>query len=410
MQKIKSAIAFFGSHTEYLFLIIAVPAIITFVVYTPPAWGLDEQVHIARAYQISLGELYPNPLGGGPGHYGGMLPRGLVDNLNHGHSESNSVDRGQPFYMRKDIVDIARNQRIEGKGIKDSHFTEYDFGPTGLYSPIIYAPASTGFFIARHINLTVDGSVELARIMQSISYCIVCFAALFALRRQKIRWLVFITALLPTSIFQASIITADTFTIAAVILFFSLLCRFLSKSYRFNRRYTYALAGASLLLALTKPSYALLLGMLFFIPANKYWYKGKAHYVKYGIMLLSVMTFILTSLYGIGYSDSMIVYKDAETAANISLVGQVGWTISHPFQFFIIYARTFIDSSQAWYQSAVGMLGYNSIATPFFFTILTTISLVFASLYSEVKNIRIGGAMFVAGDSLVFSNYFLVVC
>lgn len=52
MQKIKSAIAFFGSHTEYLFLIIAVPAIITFVVYTPPAWGLDEQVHIVELSRL----------------------------------------------------------------------------------------------------------------------------------------------------------------------------------------------------------------------------------------------------------------------------------------------------------------------------------------------------------------------
>lgn len=265
MKKLKSVISFFTDNIEYLFLVIAFPAIVSFVVLVPPGWGPDEQVHIARAYDISQGNMYPGSTGV-KGHYGAELPTSLVNILNHGHSESNTSKINEPFYKRKDIVNQKKNKNLEDQLIGGGSLTQYDFGATGTNSPAAYLPSAVGFYIARQANLSVDSSVELARLSLSAVYLAICFGSLFILRQSKVKWLVFMVVLLPSTIFQASIVTADTLTIAAATLFFSLIYVFYSKGYKFDKRLTYLLIATSALLAFTKAGYVLLLGALLFIP------------------------------------------------------------------------------------------------------------------------------------------------
>lgn len=400
MKKLKILLSDLENNIHYLFLVVAAPALVAFILYVPAGYGPDEQVHIARAYHISIGELYPKPLGE-VGRYGGNLPKALVDNIEYGHDESTQVHFELPFYdkNRKDITDIERTRSIDTKPINDSGHTIYDFGPTGPYSPANYGPAAAGFFISRLANLSADSSVELARAFQALVYLAVIFSALYVLAKKKVKWLVFMVALLPTSIFQSATVSADALTTAAALLFFSLIYLFLNKSYKFNKHYTYLLTLSSFMMAVTKPSNAIMLAALLLIPSKRIWGNKKAKYVKYGIILASFGIVAATSLAGAGFSDSMIVYKSEDAFSKISLEGQARWSARHPVAFLKTLGSSILDFSEQWYFMAIGVLGYNRIATPFLLIMTTTVGLAMASLYSATKNLKIGIIMLITGAS-----------
>lgn len=382
-----------------------------FICTTPPAWGLDEQVHIARAYDISNGNMYPKALGD-KGYYGANIPVSLINLIDHGHYESNTVDKSRYFFDRKDIRDPEKNVRLGNAQINEQNAKTYSFGQTGAYSPAIYAPASLGMLLSQKLDLSVGIMVNFARAFQAAMYIALCYTALRILKALKTKWLVFAIALLPTSLFQASIITADTFTIGVSILFFAYVVKLITQLNTISKLQLVWLLVITSLLMITKPSYAIFVLAITVIPQKLFASKRKALIAKAAIMTSSMIVLTTVSAIGVKYSDSMAIYLSPETFANINPVDQIKWIILNVVDFLQIMAKTILLNAQVWTNSIVGTLGYSAIITPYLFVTYTVLILAAISLYSKVVSKRVGAVFLLLGLSsavlviiLLYANF-----
>jgi len=372
---------------KYLFVLVSLPAIVVFVIITPPAWGLDEQVHIARAYQISEGNLYPDNLAN-KGHFGGTLPQSLVDVLNYGHHESNSVDRSEPFFVRQDVRDGDHQKTLEASSLMSDERSMYDFGATGPYSPIVYAPSALGMVLGKILNLSVGDAVNAARFLQGVFYVMLGFVALWVIGNSRAKWLIFLVALLPSSIFLAATVNADAYTIGVALVFFAVMVSFYKQASPLSKHQIVLLAGVSGGLALTKPSYGLLAILILFLPRRLFktkWPKLIPVLIFLGVCILLA----LTSIKGMPFSDTILMYRDETAKANMGLAEQLRWMLERPLDFLQVLYHTFVTESREWMQSLVGSLGYNSIFVPYPLLILSLIVIVIAGLTSQVPRERV---------------------
>lgn len=368
-----------SSHS--LFLLIALPAVILFLVVLPPAWGLDEQVHIARSYQVSQGNWYPDKLAG-KGHFGGAIPQSLEVALSHGHAVSNSVNREASFLDRKDDPNPSLTNKIDSESIKSS-LVIYDFGPTGPYAPVPYIPSAVGMGVGRMFDLSVGSTVLLARLFQAVFFLTVVAFALWLLRGTRARWVLFTVALLPSVMYQAITVNADAYTIAVSLLFSAVIYRLLTANERVDRRWVALLALSSVALVFTKPSYALLLGLIPFIPKNIFGSRKRSLIIKASVLFGGFIILGAVSYKGLAYGDSILLYRDPTIAASINLTDQIIYILSHPIHFFQVMIESIVRYGGNWGTSVVGLLGYNTISTPYPFMILAYISLFVTSLYSK---------------------------
>lgn len=86
---------------DIIVLPIAAAFIAFFIVMIPQGWGMDEQSHVARAYQVSEGILVPYVREDGR-TLGAQVPQSIVELQMDGHRASNDVDRGAPQWSRND--------------------------------------------------------------------------------------------------------------------------------------------------------------------------------------------------------------------------------------------------------------------------------------------------------------------
>lgn len=376
---------------EYLFLVVALPAILIFIKVVPPAYGLDEQVHAARVYQITQGIMYPQKL-----HkeymYGGQLPESFVQNLDYGWATSNQSQRTTPFYSpgRRDDSDPAKTRSLEHQSL-DSHKTrEYVFGATAPYSPVVYLPASLGIALGRLLDIDVGGIIMLGRLCQALFYIGVVFFALRLIRKRNVAWLLFAIALLPSSIYQSMTINADAFTNAAILLFVSVVI-YLSVSHKVvgKKPSLILLAASSLLVALTKPSYAVVLVLILAIPnKNISTVSKRALYTKLTIFGAAILLMVAVNLIGLHYSDAILQYFNTSDAEKMGLSKQLHYIMTHLGVVIPIALHSLVLSSSSWQQSFFGVLGYNTVAMPHVLMLLVGSVLVYLTVTSEYLKSR----------------------
>jgi len=393
---IKNNLKKFFSKTENIFLVVSLPAIATFLYITPQSWGLDEQVHVARVYQIADGGTYPDST---PGGYGGLLPASLVNVLNYGHRESNQADRELPVYNdgRKDVKDSSVADMLGSEPINSNDTQFYNFGTTGPYSPLVYLPAVVGMKTGMIFDLSVDQALTLSRLAQALFYITCGYMALRLLARYKLRWLFFTVALLPMSIFLAITINADAYTNGIVVLFAAIMTRLYLLRQKMNTTEEYLLYALSIALMLTKPSYAVALLLVLFLPRHIFT-DTKKMYIKKGLLVLfSTIIFMLFALKGLQYGDSMSVYFSASQAEKISMLGQMYFIATHPMDFLDTLVNSIAEYGYVWQSGIVGMLGYNSVGTPHALVAIASSTVLLAALYADKLRRSYGYVFFAAG-------------
>lgn len=390
-MKIKEFIARF-SQAHNIFLLISIPVIISFILISPPGWGLDEQVHIARVWQESKLILYPQKMPGG--FYGGEIPKPLADLLDQGHKDSNSVNRARYFFEREDFKNRATYSSLESiKITKSTPTVIYDFGATGIYNPISYLPATIGMSVASLFGMTVGGHIMLAKFMSAAFYIVTIFFALRFIRQDKIKWLIMIVALLPTSLYQASIITADTFSIAVTLLFLSIVLGVLVDREKIKKRTAWYLAISSILMVFTKINYVLFLGLLLLIPLSSLKVNIKqARIIKIAsITGLAALAGILTLL------SLRYVSATGYGGNDVSSVGQLNWVVSHPFDAILVLFRTAVIHGQVWINSIIGLFGFNAVTIPNIMASLYFIVIFVAALYTNPISKKLAWIIFMTG-------------
>ena len=173
-----------------------------FALLAPPFAGYDETIHFVRAYQVSQGGLISTQRGE---RLGGEMPAELRTDiyrlLRDGVYETDD---------RTAFLDHLGDRPAGGK----KEFI--DFPSAAVYAPVSYAPAAVFIGIGRALGLSTLALVYLGRIG-----CLLATIALLtlAVRRMPTRaWMLAAVALLPVTVFQAAMISADGITIALALL------------------------------------------------------------------------------------------------------------------------------------------------------------------------------------------------
>jgi uncharacterized membrane protein len=178
---------------------------IGFAFLTPPLAGYDEPYHFLRAYQVSEGRLIASHDGK---RFGGTVPAELPQDL-----RSFADDLFSPRDRTKALKHL-------GDAAPRGPKTFVDFAPSAVYSPVPYAPSALLMGMGRAFGASTLMLMYLGRIGSLLGT--IGLLSLAVRRIPTRKWMLATVALLPVTVLQASMLSADGVTIGLAVLVLAL--------------------------------------------------------------------------------------------------------------------------------------------------------------------------------------------
>lgn len=362
-----------------------------FVLTVPSGFGLDEEHHTYRAWQVSRGVLQPETLSP-KSQYGGTIPVPLIDYVIAGTDAANA-GRGTGEPWERHDLSLAPSYDLLGEVRLDqttpTRVEEFTNASASSFVP--YLPAAFGMRAATVLGADVAGVVLAGKIVNSGVYVLAVGASLLVLARSRWKWLVGLVAVAPLSIFQAAVISADTFSNAAALLLTALILRSRTLKSR-ALGLTCTIAVAALLVVLSKPTYILLLPLILAVPSV-------AISARRGLALtLKAVTFL--TLAGIGAfvssraSDiASAIRFQIPNADRVDQQAQLAGMLADPLDAIAMVGRTVIQYGSSWIEGTLTMMGTNTVFAPAPVTIVLISALTLAAFAGEPDR-RAVGALF----------------
>ncbi len=370
---------------HWLFLAISLPVTIFFATQIPLTIGLDESIHISRAYNISRLNFYPNTDGSDG------IPANLHDALVY-FKEVNetSILEGKyserPFFKKNYLTELRKDQEYNNhkdSKLNSDHTKYYKYTSSGSYSPLIYSPYAASFSLATLLDLSVGNSIVLARLMGAVLGIAVTFAALYVARKHRFKWLLFCIALFPSTLYQFSVVTADTYCIAIAFLYLSMVISCIFDKQNINKRTIILLLIVGILLALAKINYVPLLLLAFLLPIkNIRITESKSISPVLTKSLLFVIPIFIALLFSLLTSHPEYINAWGTGSPN----NQIRFLASHPWYFLQVLYNSMSSASPAWGSNMYGVFAYlPGMSISAISQTLLVISMVIAAIYSSRK-------------------------
>ena len=211
-------IALLPSRLPMLFVLATAPVLVFFALTTPAGEVPDEVAHIVRADSVRLGQVAGSRtirLDAERGPVQVVVVRGDQGLFEAGFALSgNNLAAKQVTRARMDVLLSKRWQKP---------LATIEISNTGVYPPILYAPAALGLQITKWSGLGPSAAIIGARLANVLAYLLLGSAALrLALRGRTI---LFALLCLPMSLFLAGSVSQDGVAIACGALAGALLTR-----------------------------------------------------------------------------------------------------------------------------------------------------------------------------------------
>lgn len=387
----------------WVFAAIAGAAVSVFCAVVPVGWGLDEQSHVARAYQVSRGIPLPYVREDGK-TLGAEVPQKIMALEAAGFVTSNSVDRAAPSFERHDFTNRAEVDRLNAEVVRPGDPTvDYDVSNAAASSFVPYLPAAVGIRAATVLGMDVGSTMFLAKLFNGLVFVALGAIAVALLAPFRARWLFFVVGLLPETVFQAAYVTADSYTDGIALVFAAAITRL-----ALDRRPAGALmlAGtlaAGLGVAAAKPTYVVLVLALLAIPGARMLPRGLAERVPRpalvgkavaaGFVVL-VVAVAAVALKATGNSATAIA---ATYNMHADSPAQVEHLLQHPLQIPIVLWRTIEVFGVSWTESLTGNFGYNTVHQVEPFMTMCIVAVVLAAFAAERLS-RLVGLAFLLGS------------
>lgn len=363
---------------EYLFVILAVIFGVTLIKIIPPLWGTDETAHFGRSYQIAHGEF--SPPRDSNGAYGGELPKNLIALWSY--TKNDLMDnKVTGILSRKDVDNNNAYQQLVNQPFSKDQETSPG---SAIYSPAAYIAPICGVIIAGIFHASIGKTIFLARLSSLVLYVAIVWLAIRLLRNSKLKWLIFIAGLIPTSIYQASVVTADTMAIGLSLLFAALFIRLVqhkSQEQRLDKQLFCALVLVSIAMAMVKINYVFL-GLAILVVPNKIFSSTKnALAAKIGgVSLMAILGEVAAKM---AKATSNMSISQRPDGARVVPSDQITLVMHHPLYFVAACVRSLIDRGDFYYNSMMGLIGWNYVAIPTVFIMLLTLGLLLAAVYGH---------------------------
>ncbi len=246
------------------------------------------------------------------------------------------------------------------------------------YNPIAFAPEAIGINIAKILNLSTLSAFYLARILALISAIILIFFAIKIAPFGKVFLLFF--ALLPMTIQQISSISADSLSIAGLMLFTSLILYYSQKN-KLTYKNLFLILILSIILIQIKPGFIGFTGLLFVLLPKKF--PSKKIYALFLLLALAFNAFVALQL-------NKLTVNNLHPALGwvVNPTEQIKFIEHHPFSYLDIIWKNIHKNSINYFQMLIGNLGWLSIkfTNAFYISILI---LFFTLFFFENESISL---------------------
>ena len=364
----------------WLFVLFALPIVIFFDVTVPPGEVPDEQFHILRAASILNGEIIGHrityPSNGTSVSVGGVyVDRQLL------YAASGLWPATGETKMTRAISDRLGGLRWTG---------DHDFIPapnTAIYFPGFYVPAALGLGIARLAGVRPFHAIIVGRLVDSLCYVLIGYFALLIARRCRL--LLFVTLMVPMSLWLAASFSMDN----GLIVFSVLASALLTRSEGGDRwaEVCFWLAGLALALVfVSKPPY-LLFGILMLLPMRGHATRIRSVRARVGGFLLAVLPALLWSGTGVRYvmtpfpradyhpgplypGDHNMVFHSTDPGAQFQVF------LASPWRLFTMPVQAMMQQADGLFREMIGVLGWSDVLLPSSIYLLWTAAFAAACL------------------------------
>ncbi|MFJ4656194.1 DUF2142 domain-containing protein [Nocardia sp. NPDC088792] len=356
-----------------VFLLLAGVFGVVWSVVTPAFWGHDEITQFGRAYQVAHGGYLPEKIHDDRGPaWGGNVPVSIDALMSYAFNDY-QVTPDEPDPM---VKDPAAYDRLGAAPVSEQTKQVW-FTNTAAYSPIPYVPAAVGIRIAEAVNADVGDTVEITRLAGLLTYLLIVFYALRALRGHRVQWLALTVSVLPIAVFQAGTVTADTVTNALAILVSALIVKGLFLGQRLTRPETVAALAATVLLPVCKPTYVLLAMLTVLIPVRRFGF-GRRRLLADGTEPVAgwqrVIPWVTAAVGAIAFAvwmkiaaptgDGMSLMRPQKQWGTVRPGDQLHGILSDPIHFLRVFGDSIARRDQHWFTQFFGELGFSYVDVP----------------------------------------------
>jgi uncharacterized membrane protein len=358
----------FQGTTEQAFLFVSLLSGMLMLIVTPPFQIADENTHFLRAYHVSKGNMAAENHAG-DNQSGGIFPVNLL-------TLTGQLTGDIPFrpHNKQSVGNIISFFAFELEP-ENTRFNNYY---SSMYPPMPYIPAALTLAVGRTLELPPLVLFYLGRFTNLLTSVLLIALAIRVTPYGK--WVLFLTALIPVTIFQRSSLSADTVTITFSFL---LIAFFLWYAFgdqpSLRRQDILILAVLTLCLALSKPPYFLLILLYFLIPVRKVGTRWR--YIAL-FALLVVLTGVCLSIWSFATSDLQISLPTEPSV-------QVESILSNPLRFAWLVVYDYSYNAWSYLATGIGVLGWLDTSMPSLFTLSYAGMLLAVALIDSTATVRI---------------------
>lgn len=378
----------FFSKAENLFWILALVFGLAFIVTIPPFQVMDEEAHFYRAYQIGQGQFWPERRGNS---LGGELPKSLPA-------------LRQPFerlgFHAERKTDLGELKSAWGVPLQKWDRAFLSFSTTARYPPLPYLGGGIAAAIGDALEIRPLATHYLGRLLHLLLWIAVMYAALRI--TPVFRWLFLCFALLPSSVYLASGVSADGLNNALCFLFSACLFRLaLGTETALGFRQWAVFTFLALLLAASKPGYVLLAAAFAIVPARKF--SG----LKWPVLFaLSAILAIGLQVFWLSLDGRAEVPLRSEVYMSYSI--QKDFALHHPLIFIRLVVDSFLDYGLGIVGGFVGRFGWTEYGVPSWLLVVIPLGLIAIALRDGGRiEIRPWQKLWAAGVTI---GLFLFIC
>lgn len=291
-------------------LIVLLVSGVAFSIITPVLNTPDEYVHLSRAMHIAQGDinLDNNP-----------------ENLQISEDYFVIID---DYTMPPLAVDAFEHQpsstEVPFKGLAD-------FRTTNAYWFIGYIPQVTGITLGRMLHLNVGVIYYLGRIFNAICYALLAYIAIKL--SGNFKQVMMLVVLMPMNIFLAASYNQDGIALGLIYVIVGLFIHYLTRQKTLGYRELAIFTALCCLIITLKLPYILLMGLLYFIPRERF--AIKSPFIT--ILLASCIVLTLTTSWFVGYQQ----IKSVTTLQGVDLIGQIQHFLSNPIIGLLALSKEF---------------------------------------------------------------------
>lgn len=343
----------------------------------PPLWGFDETSHFSRVYLLSTGKWLPNQKAEVPTSYNKVM---LYAVANIGQPKQPNI------FLRKDIDSVSQYSKL--LSLKFSTHTEQPINPAG-YSIFAYPLSVLLVAAALPFHPTIGFTIMLARLAGLATFIGLVYLALYVLNKngfKKTQWVFIVVSLLPTTLFQAATLSADTLANGLAILFMALLIVVLKKQYdrlSVNKWYVIGLLSTATLLPLVKVNYVFLSLGIVFVSSRLVKSSRVSTLIKTIILLGSTLLSILLTFVIVPSIGSVTQVSPRPDGLPIDQKAQMLFVMGHPLSFIWAIIKSLIYYGEEYIREMTTVLAWNYVELPVIFTILCIILILVAVFYAK---------------------------